>query len=94
MAALARYSVRQLLLLVQPFRAMRRADRSVASLFGPYPPSSLRAHLPHRRMMDCHGVGRVRISRFLFTVFQHPRTLQAAARISPCISDRRFKRAR
>jgi hypothetical protein len=34
----------------------------------PYPPSSLRAHLPQRRMMDCHGVGRERISRFLFTV--------------------------
>ena len=35
---------------------------------GPYPPSSLRAHLPHKRMMDCHGVGRVRIPRVLFTV--------------------------
>ena len=75
------------------FRAIRRADRSVASFSGPYPPSSLRAHLPHRRMMDCHGVGRVRISRFLFTVF-HTQYVQAAARISPCICDRRFKRAR
>jgi hypothetical protein len=65
----------------------------VASLLGPYPPSSLRAHLPHRRMMDCHGVGRVRISRFLFTVF-HTQYVQAAAFISPYINDRRFKRAR
>jgi hypothetical protein len=75
------------------FRAMRRVHRSVASLFGPYPPSSLRAHLPHSRMMDCHGVRRVPISRFLFTVFR-TQYAQAAARVSPCIIDRRFKRAR
>jgi hypothetical protein len=74
-------------------RAMRRVDRSVASFFVPHPPSSLRAHLPQRRMMDCHGVGRVRISRFPFTVY-HTQYVQAAARISPCICDRRFKRAR
>ena len=46
-----------------------------------------------------NGVGRVRISRFLFTEFhiQCPASqdwVQAVALISPCISDRRFKRAR
>ena len=49
-------------------------------------------------VMDCHGVEPVRISRFLFqcstpNVASQDRA-QAAARVSPCIIDRRFKRAR
>ena len=44
------------------FSARRRAERRVSSFFGPYPPSSLLAHLPQSRMMVFHGLGRARIS--------------------------------
>jgi len=41
-----------------------------------------------RRLMDRHGVGRLRIT------VSHTQYVQAAAPISPYISDRKFKRAR
>jgi hypothetical protein len=72
----------------------------VSSFFGPYPPSSLRAHLPQSRMIVFHGVARVRISCLVFTAALAPLCAlplswnQAASLISPYICARNNVRAR
>jgi len=82
------------------FSARRRAQRRVSPFFGPFPPSSLLAHLPQSRMMVFHGVGRVWISCLVFTAALAALDAlplicnQAASLISPYIWARNRVRAR
>ena len=67
------------------FSARRRAARRVSSFLGPYPPSSLLAHLPQSRMMatetDGHG--------FRVWCSPQPSTLCLWAAIRPRLLSRR-----